>query len=249
MNCVASIQVRLGSSRLPGKVMKEICGQPVIGHLLDRLERCRYLDDIGVATSELPENDLIYDYCLSRNMPCFRGSEEDVLSRLLGSLQSLNADIGVVVFGDCPLIDPVIVDEMISAFKEDSTLDFLGNDLKTTYPPGMDVEVFKTSTLKDSHQRATDPAIREHGTLFIRMNPSIYNLKNIEAPTGLNRPDILLGLDTVEDFELITAVLSFVSTSDNFSLKDIIEFLDRNPDIKNKNQQVHRRWKQYRSDE
>lgn len=249
MNCVASIQVRLGSSRLPGKVMKEVCGKPVIGHLLDRLERCRYLDDIGVATSELPENDLIYDYCLSRNMPCFRGSEEDVLSRLLGSLQSLNADIGVVVFGDCPLIDPVIVDEMISAFKEDSTLDFLGNDLKTTYPPGMDVEVFKTSTLKDSHQRATDPAIREHGTLFIRMNPSIYNLKNVEAPTGLNRPDILLGLDTVEDFEVITAVLSFFSRSDNFSLRDIMEFLDRNPDIKNKNQQVHRRWKQYRSDE
>ena len=78
MNSVASIQVRLGSSRLPGKAMREVCGKPVLGHLLDRLEKCRYLDDVGVATSELPENDLIYDYCVSRKMPCFRGSEQNL---------------------------------------------------------------------------------------------------------------------------------------------------------------------------
>ena len=113
----------------------------------------------------------------------------------------------------------------------------------------MDVEVFKTSVLKDSDQRATDPEIREHGTLFIRMNPSIYKLRNVEAPIELSRPDILLGLDTLEDLEVITAVLSYFSNDSNYSLKHIIEFLDRNPDIKRKNQQVHRRWRQYRLDE
>ena len=249
MGTVASIQVRLGSTRLPGKVMKQILDKPFLGHLLDSLQRCRYLDDIGVATSNLPENDVISDYCLVRGIPCFRGSEHDVLGRLLGSLNSLRADIGVVVFGDCPLIDPVIVDEMIKAFREDTTLDFLGNDLKTTYPPGMDVEVFRTSALEDASIRTTDPKVREHGTLFMRLNPEIYRIENKEAPLELRRPDLLLGLDTPEDLEVVSSIFSHFSKEGEFGLKDIIEFLDQNPELKAKNQKVHRRWRQYRLDE
>ena len=249
MKVVASIQVRMGSSRFPGKVMKRVSGVPLLGHLVRRLSFCNTLNEIVVATSTNPENDVIEGYCRQESIPCFRGAENDVLDRTLGALRSRGADIGVEVFGDCPLIDPCIVDQTITYFLESGEYDYVGNDLKTTYPPGMEVEVFRVSSLEDSSRRlSADDPIREHGTLYIRQNSGIYNIFNLEAPRELARPDLELEIDTQEDFSVIKIIIEHFDGVYDFPLQEIISFLDKRPQIAAINSKVHRRWKEYRND-
>lgn len=248
MRKVAVVPARMGSERLPGKMMREIAGKPVIGHLLDRLAHCRSIDDIVVATSINDEDDAIARYCDARSALCFRGSDTDVLDRLLRALESQRSDIGVLVFGDNLLIDPKIVDEFVGYFDQAGGVDFVSNDLTTTYPPGMEVEVFRVSALRQAAASAVDPEYREHGTLFIRRHPDAFRLVNIEAQGDLRRPSIELELDTIEDIEVIEAVLSHFGDRTDFSIHELISFMDANPDIAERNQAVQRRWKEYRND-
>ena len=239
----------MGSSRLPGKALLPVAGKPVLGHLLDRLARARRLDGVVVATSVRPENDAIEAYCRSRGTPCFRGDEDDVLGRMLGALRAEGASVGVEVFGDCPLIDPAIVDEMIGRYlAAEGGLDFVGNDLSTTWPPGMEVEVFPLAALEDSARRCQDPAIREHGTLFIRQNPGLYRLSNIEAPPAFRRPDLELEVDTAEDLAVLEAVLDHFAGRPDYGLGELIAFLDAAPELAALNKDVPRRWKEFRAD-
>ncbi len=163
----------------------------------------------------------------------------------------MNANIGVEVFGDCPLIDPIVVDFIIDKFLNDKDdPDFVGNDLKTTFPPGMDVEVFKVSALNDADSKIKDPTIREHGTLYIRQNPSFYKVKNIVAPTKWHRPELELEVDTEEDIYVVSKIFEhFLSEKNqNFGIDDIIEFMDSNPNLKKMNAEVPRRWKEARGE-
>ena len=249
MTIIAAVQVRMASSRLPGTVLYPIAGQPLLGHLLDRLALARRLDGVVVATSVRPENDAIEAYCRARGTPCFRGDEDDVLGRMLGALQARNATVGVEVFGDCPLIDPAIVDQMIGLYQEAAgAWDFVGNDLTTTWPPGMEVEVFSMAAFEDSHRRCRDPAIREHGTLFVRQHPELYRLKNIPAPPAFHRPELELEVDTAEDLRVLEAVLGHFAGRTDFGLGELIAFLDADPAIAALNQTVPRRWKDFRAD-
>lgn len=247
MKIVATVQVRMGSSRLPGKVLAPVLGKPLLGHLLDRLAQCRRLDEVVVATSVKPENDAIEEYCRQRGTACYRGSEDDVLGRMLEALQSRDATVGVEVFGDCPLIDPALVDDMVGRFLAEPELDWIGNDLATSYPPGMEAEVFKVAAFADSARRTDDPVIREHGTLFIRQHPGIYRIRNVEAEGALRRPELELEVDTAEDFEVATAVLEHFAGRPTFTLAELIAFMDANPALKDKNAAVHRRWKEFRA--
>lgn len=249
MTVFATVQVRMGSSRLPGKVLTEVEGKPLLGHLLDRLALAKGLDGVVVATSVRPENDAIERYCRSRGTPCFRGSEDDVLGRMLGALRQVRAKTGVVIFGDCPLIDPAIVDEMIELYHQAGPAqDFLGNDLKTSYPPGMEVEVFKVAALEDAGRRCADPAIREHGTLFIRQNPELYQIRNIEAPPPFHRPELELEVDTPEDMSVMQTILEHFAGKPAYGLAELIAFLDANPDVAARNRDVPRRWKEFRGE-
>ena len=249
MRVIAVVAVRMGSSRLPGKAMRELAGKPLLGHLLDRLALARRVDGVVVATSRRSENDVIAEYCGGRGTACFRGDEEDVLGRILGALNARNATIGIEVFGDGPLIDPAIVDQFVDAFvQSDGQLDFVGNDLTTTWPPGMEVEVFSVDALADAARRCGDPAIREHGTLFMRQNPDLYRLRNIEAPPGLRRPEIELEVDTAEDLVVMEAVLRHFSHRPDVGLSELIAFMDAHPDVAARNREVPRRWKEFRSE-
>jgi spore coat polysaccharide biosynthesis protein SpsF (cytidylyltransferase family) len=246
---VATVQVRMGSSRLPGKALREVAGKPLLGHLLDRLALCTQLDAVVVATSVRPENAAIDDYCASRGIACFRGDEDDVLGRMIGALRAHDATIGVEVFGDCPLIDPAIVDQFIALFvQSDGQLDFVGNDLTTTWPPGMEVEVFSVASLADADRRCRDPAVREHGTLFIRQNPGLYRLRNVEAPPEFRRPEIELEVDTAEDLAVMEAVLQHFAHRPDVGLGELLSFMDGNPDVAAINRSVARRWKEFRGD-
>ena len=246
MRTVAVIPVRMNSERLPGKVMAPLQGQPLLGTLLSRVQRCSALDDVVIATSTTAENDCIEIYCNQKRVPVFRGSEEDVLGRLLQTLSWCKADVGVLIFGDGPLIDPQIISQAVSVFHANSGYDFVGNDLITTWPPGMEVEVFKVSALADAAQRCHDPQIREHGTLFIRQNPKIYQLYNLEAPTGMSRSDLSFEVDVMEDLQVVEALLREFSDDTDMSLEELIRFMDENPQLTAGTQKIERRWKKYR---
>ena len=247
MKIVASIQVRMGSERLPGKVMRVIAGKPMLWYLAHRLKQTTTLDELVIATPQSRSNDVIADFCLANDIKCFRGAEDDVLDRLLQSLKACGADVGVVVFGDNPLVDPRIIDEFVELFLVGEEVDWLGNDLKTTFPPGMEVEVFTCEALEDSAVRFKDPKTREHGTLAIRQNPDLYRLRNIEAQEYRRRPDLYLGVDTPIDLDVVKSIVEYFGDDTSFSLEDIIKFLDENPGISKKNGKVHRRWRKYRA--
>lgn len=246
MKIVAVVRVRMGSSRLPGKVLHPVLEKPLLGHLLDRLECCRRLDGIVIATSTRPENDPIEAFCRRRGVACFRGDEDDVLGRMAAAVAWAGAEVGVEVFGDCPLIDPAIVDDFVSFFLADGGWDFVGNDLVTTFPPGQEVEVFRAAALADAARRCGDPAIREHSTLFIRRHPDLYRVLNREAEGRLRRPDLELEVDDPEDLAVVEAVLARFEGRPDVGLAEIIGFLDAHPDIRDANTHVERRWKQFR---
>jgi len=236
------------SSRLPGKVIKPILGKPLLGYLLDRLQRSITIDEIVVATSRQRDDDVIQSYCDSRGVLCFRGSEVDVLERLLKALRWRYATTGVLVFGDCPLIDPDVVTEVVDYFQRSRQYDFVGNDLYTTYPAGMEVEVFSVDALEDSAGRCISAEIREHGTLFIRTHPNIYKVHNVDAPSRWRRPDLVLEVDTIEDITVMKKIISQFPGRTDFSLVEIIDYLDKNPAVSALNQGIPRRWKQFRNE-
>ncbi len=245
---VAVVNVRMGSSRLPGKALRSVHGAPLLQHLLGRLDLARMLDRVTVATSLLQENDAIATFCAEHRVECFRGSEDDVLQRTLGALGAAGAATGVVVFGDGPLVDPEIVDKAIDSYLHSvPAYDFVGNDLMTTYPPGMEVEVFAMAALADADRRCMDSAVREHGTLFIRQNPGLYRLCNLDAPPQLRRPDLELEVDTEADLQVVDAVIGNFAGRADFRLAEMIEFLDAHPEIAKVNQGVPRRWRACRA--
>ncbi len=245
---VAVVPARMGSSRLPGKMLRPLAGRPLLGRLLDRLSFCRRLDRVVVATSDQAGDDAVAAFCAAEGVACFRGSEDDVLGRLSGALSAQGAETGVLIFGDGPLADPAVVDDIVGRYlSEPGRWDFVGNDLTTTYPPGLEVEAFRATALADAEARCGDPAIREHGTLFIRRNPGLYRLLNVEAPPELRRPEIEIEVDTEEDFFVISAIFEHFADQPDVGAAEIIAFLDADPELKARNRDVVRRWKEFRS--
>ena len=251
MKIVATVQVRMGSTRLPGKAMKDLLGKPVLGRLLERVNRAKTIDEVVVATSVNSQDDVIERYCKRAGVSCFRGNEDDVLGRILGALKYYEAEVAVEIFGDCPLVDPAIIDQVVRFYLANiGKYDFVGNDLTTTYPPGVEVEVYSVSALKDAYRRTKEPNIREHGTLFIRQHPEIYRLYNIEAPPELNYPGMEIELDTIEDFVVIEAIFRhFLPDKPVFDTYDVVDFLLNNSELQEVNRKVERRWKEYRQDD
>ena len=242
---VACIEARMGSVRLPGKSMRELCGKPLLEHLLDRIRQAKHLDEIVVATPLTKENDVIATCCSLNGVKCFRGSEDDVTERILGALEDQRADIGVEIYGDSPLSDPAIINMCIEEYLK-GHYDFVGNGLKQTYPSGTHIEVYSVAALKDTASFCTDPDIRENGTLCLRQNPDRrFAIKNIEAKGSLHRPDLHLDIDEPDDLIVIEAVLKHFAPRTDFSTQEIIEFLDAHPHFAHQNQNVKRRYHQY----
>lgn len=243
---VAAILVRMGSQRLPGKVLGNLAGRPALDWLVRRVRLCPGIDDVVVGTSVRPENDIIEQFCAASGIACFRGPECDVAARLLGLLDAHRATVGVNVFGDEPLIDPAVIALLLERFGDGAEWDFVGNDLATTYPPGMDAEVFSVAAFRHAVEACDDPAVREHSTLCLRRRPDLFRLLNVEAPSHQRRPELELELDTEEDQVVVEAIFDHFAGHDDFSLDDIITFLDRNPDLRRHNATVVRRWKTFR---
>lgn len=238
---VATIEARMTSTRLPGKVLKPACGKPMLELMVERLRRVPSLDGIVIATTVNATDDPVEALARRLGVGVHRGSEEDVLRRVLDAALTHKVDVIVETTGDCPLIDPDAVEACIAEYKR-AGVDYVANVLERTYPVGMDTQVFSTDVLADVARRTDDIADHEHVSLYIYRHPEIYSLKNVKAPTSLTHPDLALTLDTPEDYALIMAVFEALYPTDpTFTLADILALLDARPDLARINEHVRRK--------
>ena len=229
----AIIQARMGSTRLPGKVLMNLAGKPVLWHIITRLQRANRLNSISVATTIDNEDNLIEEACRMWNITVYRGSRDDVLSRYYEcakhiGLQGGRNDYIVRITADCPFVDPAIVDILIEHAVH-GNYDYVSNIDPPTFPDGLDVEVFRFKVLESAVKEARINSEREHVTPFIRNNKSFlkYNLAS-----NLDLSNIRLTLDTCEDYKLITTIYdALYNEGEIISLNEVRKLLDSRSDI------------------
>ena len=236
----AIIQARIGSTRLPGKVMLEVNNQPLIYHLIKRLQFVENLDSIIVATTTNKKDDIICDFLKKKKIKFFRGSENNVVDRFLKASKKYDIKNIVHITGDCPLIDPHIVSQIISTYKSNN-FDYVSNSNIRTYPDGMDVAVFSKKNLQKLSKLTKNKYDLEHLTLFFRRQKKIFSLCNVMAPTNLHYPMLGLTLDERKDYDLIKIIFKkFYKLKDPFTCLDIINFLKKNSHLLKINRKVKR---------
>lgn len=234
------IQARMGSTRLPNKVLMDLNGKPVLEHIINRLQKSKNIDDIIVATSIEPGNEVIEELCNSKDISCFKGNEDDVLDRYYQTCKffdvGLNDNI-VRITADCPLIDYTVIDNVIDVHIKNSN-DYTSNTIVPSFPDGLDCEVFTFSSLEDSWKNALLSSEREHVTLYIKNHPEIFKIENILNTEDLS--DLRWTLDEPEDFEFINKIYSYFPKSEIFSTKDVLDVLDKNSDLLKINEKFRR---------
>ncbi len=241
MKKVAIIEARMTSSRLPGKVLKVVNEKPILTYLLNRLKTIKLIDEIVIATTTNPEDDLLEQFSNNENVSCFRGSEEDVMGRVVKAGISSKAELIIEVTGDCPIIDPSIVEQLIKIYLCNDA-EYVGNSHIHTYPEGMQAQIFSLNTLIKSSNMTNKPLDREHVTLHIRNNPKLFKPLHLVAPRELHRPDLGLALDEIDDLKLLTKVIShFNFINENFSCLEVINLLNNKPDWVAINKNVYRK--------
>lgn len=216
---IAIIQARMNSQRFPGKMMADLCGKPVIGWVIDRLKKSNMLHQIVVAT---PDKGLI-EYAYANNCWGFldTGDPNNVLGRYIRAANWCNAEIVVRICGDCPLIDPTIVDQIIVEYIN-SRVDIATNVARRSYPKGMDVEVLHRNTLKRIYHLTDDPLYREHVTLYIYENPALFKIKNV-SNGGRDYSYLNLSIDTESDLDKVREIVSICGQ--NGSINDFVKLL------------------------
>lgn len=228
MKTLIIVQARMTSTRLPGKVLLPLAGEPMLTRLIERLRRVRRADGIVVATTTNATDDPIAALCAQLGVPCHRGSEHDVLSRYADAARVHGADVVVRITSDCPLIDPALIDQTIAAFDEGGS-DYVSNMLPPTWPYGMAVEVFSAAALAQAHAEATQAAEREHVTPFLYWHPERYRLRNVASPVDLSQHRWTV--DTPEDFELVGRLFDHLMPNHpHFTQADVLALLDQHPD-------------------
>lgn len=237
----ATIEARMTSSRLPGKVLMEAAGLSFLEHMIQRLKMVPSLDDIIVATTVNASDDPVVALAKKIGVSYYRGNEDDVLDRVLMAAKSHNVDVIVETTGDCPLIDPQIVENCVQSYRA-KNVDYLSNILERTYPIGMDTQVFATDILQDVANRTDDVQDHEHVSLFIYKHPEIYTLANIAAVQSQHDPSLRLTLDTQEDCDVLRNIFeALYPQKDNFTLGDILAYLRAHPEVREVNQHVQHR--------
>ena len=215
----AIIEARMTSTRLPGKVMMEVNGKPMLSYLVDRLKQVEQLDEIVLATTQNESDDCLCDFSEKENISLYRGSEQDVMSRVIEAAEMYGAEIIVEITGDCPIIDPLIIDYILNVYLENN-YDYVANDCSNSYPVGMDVQVYSLDVLRKSSSMTEDALDREHVTRHILNNDVDFKKKIIDAP-GLG-----LTLDELNDFRLIAKIIQhFGSDYCFFGCEDVIDLL------------------------
>ena len=228
---VCIIEARFASTRLPGKVLKPILGEPMLARMIERILHARMIDSVVVATSTSEADDAVAEAAIHAGADTFRGSEDDVLARVVGAAQSHYADVIVETTGDCPLHDPAIVDKVVADYLLGGA-DFVGNIHPYTTPRGTDVRVFSTNALAEIERTSTDPADREHVSLHFWEHPEKYRLRNVATGFPDSAKDYRLTVDTQPDLDLISAIFAeLYPANSRFTITDVLALLERRPDL------------------
>lgn len=218
----------MSSSRLPGKVLADVGGVPMLQMMVDRLKQAQTLGGICIATTDNDTDDPVEELARALGVACFRGSEDDVLARVLGAARSESVEVIVETTGDCPMIDPGVLDACVLAyFAQD--LHYCGNHLVETFPRGLDVKVFATDVLDEVAGLTQDPADREHVSLYIYEHPERYRIANVQAVGPLAHPEWRWTVDTPDDLSLVRAVVDVLGRS--FSAAEAAVLLEEQPDL------------------
>ncbi|MBN1353734.1 MAG: glycosyltransferase family protein [Candidatus Omnitrophica bacterium] len=221
--------------------MKKILGKPMLELMVERVKRARFIDEIVIATSVNPVDDAIKALSDKLGVKCFRGSEDDVLDRVLKAVKHYGGEHIVELWGDTPLIDPLIIDEVINYYFRNK-LDLASTCLDRTFPWGMSVLVFPTRVLDEVSLVTNDPVDRENVSNYIYEHPEKYKIGHLPCPPELNRPEIRLTVDEEPDFELVKIIFEKLGANNTlFSTLDIIRFLDKNPEFIEINKYVKQR--------
>jgi glutamate-1-semialdehyde 2,1-aminomutase len=223
---VSIVQARMGSTRFPNKVMRQICGTPMIGLLLDRLSKARCVDQIILATSTDPRNETMVHYVQNLGFQVFQGSEDDVLDRYYRAADMVQADVVVRITGDCPLIDPELVDAVISEFQKKG-VDYATNTMPPTYPDGLDIEVFGFKVLEIAWKTAHELRQREHVTPFIRESKEFTK---INFPNDIDLSGERWTVDEPEDFEVIQKIFEYFHPRRDFTWRDVLSLRNEHPE-------------------
>ena len=240
MKTVGIVQARMTSTRLPGKILKTVLGKPLLEYELERLKRVDSLDELIVATTTNIDDDPVVDLCRSMGVATYRGSEHDVLSRYYEAASERNADAVVRFTADCPLIDPEIAETVICHYLDHvDELDYCSTDV-TTYPRGLDTEIFSMHALKVAFEQGHEKPDREHVTYYIHTRPEKFRIWKQQS--GFDWAKYRLTVDTPEDFVLIKEIIErLYPMSDKFGLEDVIRLLESAPELRNINADIRQK--------
>ena len=226
------VQCRTGSTRLPGKILKDLGGKNLRSVFMERIKKSKEPDGIVIATTNLSEDDIIMDMCKKNNWLCFRGSTLDLLDRYYQCAKFFSADVIAKIPSDTPFNDPKLVDLVFKTY-EDGDFDYVSNLHPPTFPGGFDCEVFSFDALEKSWKNARKDYEREHTTTYIWDNPEKFKIGNITSKTNIDYSmKFRLQVDYEEDLETAKRIFSTIYRSNpDFSFYDLVEFLDKNEDI------------------
>jgi spore coat polysaccharide biosynthesis protein SpsF len=238
MKVVAIIQARMGSTRLPGKVMLPIGGKSMLARVVTRVHRAQMIDEVVVATSTKAQDDPIVNECQTLSVPCFRGNEDDVLDRYYQCALQYEANVIVRITADCPMIDPEVIDQAIVTFLSKKA-DYASNGLQRTFPRGLDTEVMTIAALKKAWQEAKLNFQRVHVTPYIHRNPKEFRLEPILA--GSDTSQYRWTVDTQEDLNLVRTIYARFGNADTFSWLDAVMLMKMDPNLAKINQHVEQK--------
>lgn len=223
------VQARMGSTRLPGKIMRQVQQKPLLEYMVERLRKVNLADGIIIATTQAEQEEPIIEWCDKHGINYYRGSENDVLSRYYEAASKYEARTVVRLTSDCPLIDPNLVDRVIKYYLEND-YDYVSNVLIRTYPRGMDTEVFSYRVLEQAYNLAAKSSEREHVTAYIYNHPESFRLGSVTGDRDYSR--YRLTVDTPEDFQLIAHLLEYVTqTGAGTDYMSIVRYLETHPEI------------------
>ncbi|HXG87648.1 MAG TPA: aminotransferase class III-fold pyridoxal phosphate-dependent enzyme [Vicinamibacterales bacterium] len=227
MKAVAIIQARMASTRLPGKILVDLAGKPLLLRVVERVRRARTLDQVVVATTSSPADDEVETFCTANDIPCFRGSEEDVLDRYYQAARAHHADIVVRITGDCPLIDPAVIDRVVAAYRPADD-DYVANVFRYTWPDGLDTEVFGFHALERAWRDATKPSEREHVTSYLRTSGS-FRTRSVENEIDLSSRNYRWTVDDPVDLEFVRDVYGRLASQPEFGFEEVVMLLEKSP--------------------
>lgn len=234
---VAIVQARMSSTRLPGKVLRPILGEPMLGHVMSRLQQANALDEVVIATSQNSDDDVLAELALGRSWAIWRGSRDDVLDRYVGAATAFHADVIVRVTSDCPLIDPWLVDDVARGVVPG--IDYCSNTIPPrTFPRGLDCEAISRDALEEAWREDLDPASREHVTPFLYQHPDRFRLRRLA--NDVDRSNHRWCVDVPEDLALVTLILDALGTRD-FGWHDVLRVCEAHSDWAKLNQSIRQK--------